>query len=241
VSENPFVQRAFRAAPERARGFARLASRHLPSGPALRILDVGCGSGEELAHLIELVPGSSGAGVDISASNILHAAETIGPSSLGSRLQFHAADYLDFKTAAFDAIISDSTLQNIPVPDERLYTKIAQDLKAGGVLICSMPYGCLYNRFLWTIRRCLRLVRSRATDRLILALGQRMTGGKMGADLLLERVHYMYLIPHRIGGAKLDALLAGRYGLERLAEVPLPWASLAQPKHRLYVYRKAVP
>ena len=241
MSENPFVQRTFQAPSERVHLFASLASQYLPSGQALRILDIGCGSGEELAQLIQLVPESSGVGVDISEPNIARAVETFRPTPLGSRLQFAAADYLDFDGGLFDAIISDSTLQNIPASGDRLFAKIANDLKSGGVLICSMPYGCLYNSFLWAIRRCLRLVRGRATDRFILWLGNWMTGGRMSTELLLERVHYMYLIPYHVAGAKFNALLAERYGLKGIAEAPLPWASLAQPKHRLYVYQKATP
>jgi SAM-dependent methyltransferase len=239
VNHDTFSERVFRAPAGRTQRFAELALRYIPGQPALRLLDIGSGTGEELAHLLEMLPESSGVGVDISAPNIALAVKTWG--ALADRLQFHAADYLDFEDGIFDVIISDSTLQLIPVASERLVAKIAQDMKIGGLLICGVPYDCAYNHLLWTVRRFFRLVRSQATDHFIYRIGRLVAGNKMTPELLRDRIHYMYLLPYCIfGSKKLDAILDD-CGLECLAEIPIPWASLAQPRHRLYVYRKAAP
>jgi SAM-dependent methyltransferase len=150
-------------------------------------------------------------------------------------------DYFAFADAPFDAIVSDSTLHLIPAPNDKLFGKIAQDLKPGGLLICSVPYDCAYNRFLWTIRRFFRLIRSPLTDRFIYGMGRLLQGKKISSELLWDRVHYMYLLPHCIFSSNFNALLSGHYGLECVAEVSLPWASVAQPRHRLFVYRKVSP
>jgi hypothetical protein len=56
--------------------------------------------------------------------------------------------------------------------------------------------------------------------------------------LLEERLPYLYMLPERIDDVRLVGSLKG-LGLERIAVEDLPHASVAQPKHRLSVFRKA--
>jgi hypothetical protein len=87
-------------------------------------------------------------------------------------------------------------------------------------------------------RRLFRLIRSPATDRLILAVGKKFHKNGVAEGLLRERIGYMYSLPHCYFGPALRRLLVRECGLEPVAEMPLAHASLAQPKHRMYVFRK---
>lgn len=239
MSNQEFQSKRFTAPVERVHWLTALLSRHVPQDKALRVLDLGCGSGEQLFDLAEKMPLAHFTGVDVSEPNITAAQHDPRNAALAGRLNFIKVDYLEFIAEPFDVIISDSVLHNIPSASEPLFAKVAGDLAEGGLLVMTLPYPCAFNKTLWGIRRLFRICAGTWTDRLILFLGRLLHGQEMSEALLLERVHYMYLIPYCQDDFTLRRLLLGRLELRLLADYLLPHASIAQPKHRASVWHKA--
>lgn len=86
-----------------------------PAGP-VRLLDVGCGNGRELAFLVQHYPWLRGVGVDVSPAAVamartLEAAGKLPPGSVvnGNMLQ------LPFPDTSFEAVYSRQALFNIPL------------------------------------------------------------------------------------------------------------------------------
>jgi trans-aconitate 2-methyltransferase len=205
-----------------------------PQDRPLRILDIGCGTGGQLRDVAEAFPLAICVGVDISAHNV----ETARADKAGrdGRVQFHAGDYLTFDDQPFDLIFADSVLQNIPVPTTALASKIAADLAPSGLLVASIPYDCGYNRSLWAVRRGLRPLRGPALE----ALAVRVAGvvhPDWSAEMILERLPYLFLLPDRFDGPAMRDLFQ-RAGLDVVETRPVRHASVAQPRHRLVVFRR---
>jgi len=203
----------------------------------MRVLDIGCGTGSQLFHLAAVLPKSRFVGVDISPGSISVAVQRARALGLDQRVTFTAGDYLQFHTEPQDLVISYSTLQLIAVDSRVLFRKISDDLVVGGLLMSVMPYECAINTELMAVRHVFAGARSNFTDRLVFRLGKFMHGRDLSDDLIRERVNYMYQPLERLDGPALRTLMSD-CGLEFVADMPEPHASLAQPKHRLIVCRK---
>ena len=113
--------------------------------PVARVLDVGCGAGQELRPLLNDVR-RFGIGIDTSpevgrAGRALYASE-----QPGSHVAFvrGTAERLPFQTAAFDAVICRLAL---PYMDNaRALEEIARVLRPGGVLILKFHHARFYLR-----------------------------------------------------------------------------------------------
>lgn len=236
MTEQAFIDGSFTAPPERRERLTAALAAHLPEDSDARILDLGCGNGRQLLDLAAAFPRTTLVGIDTSRANVETARRAIAERGEEARAAVEEGDYLELDLGAFDVILSDSVLQNIPAADERLYGKLAGDIRPGGLLVASLPYGCAFNRALWLARRVLRLVRGAWLDRLVLSAARRMHP-TWDEAMLRERVPYMYMVPHRIDDARMVTALAAR-GLDRIDATPLPHASVAQPRHRLSVFRR---
>ena len=236
-----FAGRTFTAPRARCRLMAEAILRHVDPGRALRVLDLGCGTGEQIFELARALPAADLTGIDISRESIRVAQDAQRTLAGRARLSFLAADYMDFRAAPFDVILSDGVLHTIAVPSPQLFAKIAGDLTSGGILVYTMPYPCLYNRALTSVRRVFRSAQSPLTDSLILAVARGIHGRRYDLALLRERVPYMYLLPERDHGPALREILDASCGLELVGEYPFPHASIAQLKHRMAVFRKREP
>lgn len=236
MTEQAFVDGSFTAPRERRERLTAALLEHVPAQSSLRLLDLGCGNGLQLLDLADALPRALLAGIDTSRVNIDSARRRISESVHAARVSVRDGDYLALDGEPYDVIVADSVLQNIPVADDRLYDKLAGDLRPDGLLIASLPYACAFNRLLWCARRGLRLFRGPVMERAALALAGRLHP-EWDRALLQERLPYLYMTPARIDDAALVTSLAAR-DLQRIAATPLPHASLAQPKHRLSVFRK---
>jgi ubiquinone/menaquinone biosynthesis C-methylase UbiE len=106
----------------------------LGAAPGRRILDVGCGLGDDAAALAGLVaPGGSVVGVDGSGAMIESARDRHGAVA---GLSFEVADAaaLPFDDASFDACRVDRVLQHVAEP-ARAVREMARVLRPGGVLV----------------------------------------------------------------------------------------------------------
>ena len=106
----------------------------LGAAPGRRILDVGCGLGDDAAALAKLVtPGGTVVGVDSSRA-MIEAARTRYSGVEGLTFEVADAAATPFDGASFDACRVDRVLQHIadPAPAVREMTRV---LRPGGVLV----------------------------------------------------------------------------------------------------------
>ncbi|HEY5315091.1 MAG TPA: class I SAM-dependent methyltransferase [Pirellulales bacterium] len=238
IVQQPWTAK-FRALPLRTAWFSSMVMEHVPRDRPVRILDVGCGTGDLTASLAHSLPQATLTGLDISRANIETAARLTSDPTIAKRLEFVCADYLSFQPPEpFDLIISDGVLHLVHDPAEQLFAKLSTELARGGQLVFAIPYPCAFNFALVSVRRCLRAVRGPWTDRLIFAVARALHAHQMPDELLRERVHYMYLVPQRVLSAKLVERLEHGHDLQHVADRSCPHASFGQPKHRVAVFRK---
>jgi SAM-dependent methyltransferase len=208
---------------------------HVPRRGAVRVLDIGCGTGSLVFLLAEALPDAALVGIDVSPANIRAAGQRQADRHAASRAQFEVADYLEYRADPFDVVVSDGVLHLIPGDTAALVRKLAADLRPGGVLVVNMPFDCAYNRAFAVVRRILRALRSPLLDRLILQVGRLVHGREMDDDGLRERVGYMYVPPERVMSDGLVATFASA-GLRRITEHAMESASPSQLKHRVTIF-----
>lgn len=225
------------SAPEaRTRDMTEIVLRFAPERAHLRVLDLGCGTGELVFRLADRLPSATFAGVDISSMNVAAAEQVRRSRADADRISFHAADYLTWDTPPFDVITTYSVLHLIPVDTGELVAKISRDVVPDGIVVNGMPTGSWYNTAVALARRALRQIRSSWSDALILRLA-RMLHRDTSDRALRERVHYMYVVPERMNDSRFVAE-CGRRGLRPIATIPVKSTSLAQLRHSVTVLRK---
>lgn len=209
----------------------------LPPGRVHRVLDIGCGAGAQIRQLASSLPDVSFTGIDISPANIDAARRAAAGHPAAAHMRFETADYLQFPATAFDLVLSDGVLHLMDGSDAAIAAKLARDVAGGGTLVVAMATDCLYNRVFATVRRTLRAMRTPALDRLILTAARALHGREMPAELLAERVDYMYMPPRRLFGRAFERLLSDA-GFERAALHSMTSASPSQLTHAVIVFRR---
>jgi SAM-dependent methyltransferase len=110
---------------------AALLDKHLPAGGGARILDAGCGTGNNLAHFR---PRGTALGVDLS-EDALRFCRTRGVAA--ARASVLA---LPFPAEAFDLVTSFDVLYHRWVEDDRAaVAELARVLRPGGLLLVRVP------------------------------------------------------------------------------------------------------
>jgi len=209
---------------------------HVARTRVLRVLDIGCGTGSLLFRLAEAIPSAALVGIDVSGANV-DAARRGGAGPVNARVEFVAADYLDYRAEPFDVIVADGVLHLVAADTTVLVRKLAGDIRAGGVFVCSMPFDCAYNRAFAALRRGLRKLRSPWLDARILQAGRVLHGRSMDEAGLRERVPYLYIPPERMMNDALADCFAAA-GLDRAADYPMASTSLSQLKHRVTIFAR---
>src|SRR5438094_504272 len=98
---------------ERAQAFYDLLALVQPR-EAMRVIDLGCGSGELTRHLHGHLRASRTIGLDKSGNMLAQAKEHAGDG-----LEFREGDIATFKTSEkFDLVFSNAALQWVPDPQE---------------------------------------------------------------------------------------------------------------------------
>jgi ubiquinone/menaquinone biosynthesis C-methylase UbiE len=109
----------------------------LEPSPGQRLLDVGCGCGEDVRALARRVaPTGRAVGVDLSETLIAKARE--GVVEPGVELRVADAHRLPFPDASFDAARVERTLQHVEDP-ARVLAEMARVVRPGGILVASEP------------------------------------------------------------------------------------------------------
>jgi SAM-dependent methyltransferase len=196
-----------------------------------RVLEIGCGTGYELARLAERFPNAEFTGVDISDGNIAAARAHNAP------VEWSTCDYLAFDGGTFDIIVARSALQYIQGDDTVLAHKLAADLRPSGVIIGELPYDCVWNRGFIILRRALLRLRFPQADSLILRIATLLYPGWSHAALA-ARLEYFFLPTRRLSGQKLDMLMT-RVGLAAAERHRTNSPSIAKLRHELVLFRRA--
>jgi trans-aconitate 2-methyltransferase len=119
---------------ERARPFFELLSR-VAAPDAAHVVDLGCGSGDLTATLLERWPGALVEGVD-SSDEMLAQAHRL---AIQGRLEFTRADLSDWRPERpVDVILANAVLQWVPGHVD-LLTRWAEAMPAGGWLAFQVP------------------------------------------------------------------------------------------------------
>jgi trans-aconitate 2-methyltransferase len=122
---------------ERARPFFELLDRveHHVNQLPVRIADLGCGTGELTANLLNRWPEAVIYGIDSSAEMLAKARGLVVPG----KLEFVQADLRVWKPPAkLDVLVSNATLQWLPDHDQ-LIPHLAGMLRSGGILAFQVP------------------------------------------------------------------------------------------------------
>lgn len=99
----------------------------------MRIVDLGCGTGELTSELHTRLAAASTLGIDSSGEMLTRAA-----SSAGASLRFEQADLATFDGADFDLVFSNAALHWIEDHAD-LFARLASSLAPGGQLAVQMP------------------------------------------------------------------------------------------------------
>jgi trans-aconitate methyltransferase len=223
---------------ERADGMRDVVLPYVARDRAVTILDVGCGTGGLAFRVAEALPLAMVTGIDISPANIRAAESSRSRWPSADRVRFQVADYLSHESPAVDVIVSDTALHFMHGGPERLWTKLAHDLRPCGVLVCSMAYDSVRNRAISLARRLLRAMRCRPLDSAMLVAGRIMYGRTMDVDRLRERTAYMYIPAEQMMTTHVAETLAPALGLRRIAEHPVDVRSVTQLTQRTSVFVK---
>lgn len=222
--------------PAFAGGLTQMVRRHCPADQALRILEIGCGTGGQIAALLPMLPNASFTGIDLSPANIEQAAQRCRRAVEQGRVTLQAGDYMQCDIEPVDLIVADTALHLIgTAPPKAVFARIACQLAPGGLLIATIPNGCLFNHLLWSVRRGARAIRCDVIDSVILAVASRVYRGRYDEAFLRQRLPYMYSLPQCHDGRGVRRL-AQSCGLELVDAEPAPHVSIAQPYHNVVVF-----
>ncbi len=124
---------------EQTRGYKRRTLELLGVAPGQRVLDVGCGAGDEVRALARLV-GLSGQATGIDAGEAMVAEARRRAVAEGSTARFATADTarLPFPDARFDGCRADRVLQHLADPASAV-AEMARLVRPGGRVVLAEP------------------------------------------------------------------------------------------------------
>lgn len=149
----------------------------------LKILDVGCGTGEITARLAETYERATITGVDLIERHLEQAAERC--ARFGRRVAFRAADAfaLPFGEGTFDLVVCRHMLQAVPRPSDAI-AEMVRVLRPGGRLhLLIEDYGMIH------------MHPTRLDADRFWAIGPHAFGAATGTDLHIGRTGYGRLRP----------------------------------------------
>lgn len=127
-----------------------LALADFPTSPALRVLDIGCGTGVLLRRALDADASRTAIGVDITVNMLRHASQRL-PNTVP--LVCASGDAVPLRAASVDLVVSTSALHYMHDPIEML-REAHRLLAPGGTVIVSD-----WCRDYWTMRALDRVLR----------------------------------------------------------------------------------
>ncbi|MFF0265294.1 methyltransferase domain-containing protein [Kribbella sp. NPDC004536] len=117
----------------------------LDLGPGLDVLDVGSGTGDDLAELAAMLgPGGSATGLDLSSTMVTEARRRTAGSGLPIEFVEGDANELPFEPATFDRARAERVLMALPDP-QRAVHELARVTRPGGMVVLSeMDAGTIF-------------------------------------------------------------------------------------------------
>ncbi len=118
------------------------------ASPQKSVLDVGCGTGQDLVLLARLVaPGGSVTGIDLSKAMIDEAGRTTAAAGVGATLRVADGDALPFPAATFDGVRAERILQHAADPLAVLREMVRVTRPGGRVLAIDADRGVFAHDF----------------------------------------------------------------------------------------------
>jgi trans-aconitate 2-methyltransferase len=233
VTTGGYAEATFSGRSGSAVAFLGAVTQRLADRKGIRILELGCGTGDVALAMAERNEDHKIVGLDLSASNVALAESLSTKLHVDKRPTFQSGDYRSWSCGRFDVIVADSVIHLIAMDDRELVAKLSRDLAPGGLLIITMPDHCARNVTLMLLRRAWRLMPA-GFDRVALAAA-RLLHSDEPSHILAERIGYLRIIPERL----FDSLFVSRMedaGLTLKEVMPWPGPSLLKPRHRFIVF-----
>ncbi|MEP6872440.1 MAG: methyltransferase domain-containing protein [Anaerolineaceae bacterium] len=105
------------------------------ASPGAKILDVGCGAGDDAIAMARIVsPGGAASGVDLSEAMIVEARRRSQAASLEIDFQISSAAHLPYPNDSFDGVRCERTLQHVEDP-EAVLEELVRVLRPGGTVV----------------------------------------------------------------------------------------------------------
>jgi ubiquinone/menaquinone biosynthesis C-methylase UbiE len=126
-------------ATEFARHYKPLTYSLLRAGRGSSILDVGCGTGEDVLALARLcAPGGQVTGIDANPQMIAESWRRLGTTGLPAVFRVASAESLPFADDTFDGVRTDRVLQHVADPRTAL-AEMVRVTRAGGAIAAVEP------------------------------------------------------------------------------------------------------
>jgi ubiquinone/menaquinone biosynthesis C-methylase UbiE len=171
-----------------------------------RVLDVGCGAGQELRPFLGGSSRTLGVGVDVSAEAGHAGRELFAADYPDSRVAFirAPAEHLPFRSASFDVVICRLAL---PYTDNvRALAEMARIVRPGGALILKFHHARYYGLKLWDSLATGRIKSALHACRVLLAGGvYHLTGSQpRGRIIGGETFQTMWLLERELRRLRLE-------------------------------------
>jgi len=185
-----------------------------------RVLDVGCGAGQEMLPVLRHFTDCQGVGVDISAEFPEVGRLLYDATGVSGRVRFVRAkgEALPFSDASFDLVIC-----RVALPYMRNMDALAEMFRVltnDGVVVLQIHHGRYYVRQLARHLKLLNFWRVLHAVRVLLAgsvfhlTGRQPAGGALGAEIFLSRRNAVRIF--RGLGMSIDRVVGDRRGVAQV-------------------------